>query len=524
MREMVAKSVKLNRDLSKLLVESVRTNSVVKIGWGRENDPKPRSGELGFCPFLPEKGRIRILGDLANMTAACAHGGTFVLEGTTGSLFGAWNRGASISSEGDCGSRAGLGMSGGRLVIRGSAGGEFAAGMSGGLAVVRGNGGRRAGAGMSGGIVVILGDANTNVGCNMTGGMIVVNGRCPPPGEGAKAVPMDTKTLAEVNKSLEPVGWKVDPDAVVVISDESQSTEISKPPSGIDSRFDGITLVSSQGPRLSEHSPLDLLTLIQLKGEERGVLLPLPILPCVTSGKGLKGTMLTKQPCIVDSEPRSIDLMRITAYNLPDIETMLPNASGAVICLDSFPPLDDAELDALNCICRASLGDGKPMFLGGGIDRIDLVHRLAAALDFDAAIAHSSTPAQLPAAAALPMVGLSSREHQLTRKGITSGLSLPWRVDARDLLIASAAGSEFILANPFEGEEEPNTGKARSEMLESWLADLDSNIRGHLIELGEDGIDQLNRKHLRALDSDTANMTGIRLAGYDRPMPQWLGQ
>jgi len=53
---------------------------------------------------------------------------------------------------------------------------------------------------------------------------------------------------------------------------------------------------------------------------------------------------------------------------------------------------------------------------------------------------------------------------------------------------------------------------------------MDAGLRGHLIEIGEDGIDLLNRRHLRALDHDTASISGIRLAGYDRPLPHWLGQ
>ena len=123
-----------------------------------------------------------------------------------------------------------------------------------------------------------------------------------------------------------------------------------------------------------------------------------------------------------------------------------------------------------------------------------------------------------------PMVGLSAREHQLTRKGVSQGVSIPWEAGATDALIIAAAGAQFIVTNPFANSETPKTDKGKAEAVENWLATLDSEIRGRLVEIGEDGIDQLNRRHLRALDSDTANMTGIRLAGYDRPMPQWLGQ
>jgi hypothetical protein len=42
-------------------------------------------------------------------------------------------------------------------------------------------------------------------------------------------------------------------------------------------------------------------------------------------------------------------------------------------------------------------------------------------------------------------------------------------------------------------------------------------------ELGIDGIEAINRKNLRAMDYDTAAITGLRLIGFDRPLPIWLG-
>ena len=173
---------------------------------------------------------------------------------------------------------------------------------------------------------------------------------------------------------------------------------------------------------------------------------------------------------------------------------------------------------------KTRLDDEKFILLEGCVDRISLIHRFAAALDCDGTIANTSTSAKLPASAALPMMGLSAREHQLTRKGVFQGLSIPWSSSALDSLVVCSAGAQFVVSNPFENSELPKNSKGISDFVENWLSELDSEIRGLLIEIGEDGIDQLNRKHLRALDSDTANMTGIRLAGYDRPMPQWLGQ
>jgi hypothetical protein len=42
-------------------------------------------------------------------------------------------------------------------------------------------------------------------------------------------------------------------------------------------------------------------------------------------------------------------------------------------------------------------------------------------------------------------------------------------------------------------------------------------------ELGVDGLEKVTRRNLRALDYDTAAISGLRLVGYDRPLPMWLG-
>jgi hypothetical protein len=42
-------------------------------------------------------------------------------------------------------------------------------------------------------------------------------------------------------------------------------------------------------------------------------------------------------------------------------------------------------------------------------------------------------------------------------------------------------------------------------------------------ELGVADLAQINRSNLRALDHDTAAISGLRLIGYERPLPMWLG-
>ena len=45
MREVTDKSVKLNRDLEKMLVEALERDLLVRIGWGRNGDEKPKEGK-----------------------------------------------------------------------------------------------------------------------------------------------------------------------------------------------------------------------------------------------------------------------------------------------------------------------------------------------------------------------------------------------------------------------------------------------------------------------------------------------
>ena len=128
--------------------------------------------------------------------------------------------------------------------------------------------------------------------------------------------------VAEINEILSELNIKIDSDAALIIPDEEHPTVVDMPNRGIDSQFESITIVSSGNPRLHVHAPLDLLTLLQLRGEEKGMLLPLPIMPHLPSGKGLKGIFLNRQPCIVDSNPRSIDLLRISESNIHKLKLL----------------------------------------------------------------------------------------------------------------------------------------------------------------------------------------------------------
>ena len=42
-------------------------------------------------------------------------------------------------------------------------------------------------------------------------------------------------------------------------------------------------------------------------------------------------------------------------------------------------------------------------------------------------------------------------------------------------------------------------------------------------DLGVQNLNEITRRNLRAIDFDTAAISGLRLIGYDRPLPMWLG-
>ena len=54
MREVTAKSIKLNRDLEKMLAEALERDLLVRIGWARNGDEKPKNGEIGVITHLPK--------------------------------------------------------------------------------------------------------------------------------------------------------------------------------------------------------------------------------------------------------------------------------------------------------------------------------------------------------------------------------------------------------------------------------------------------------------------------------------
>ena len=137
MREVTTKSMKLARDLDGMLDEALERDLLIRIGWGRSGDEKPKSGEIGAASHLPKDSRVLLLGDLGQCAGAMNDGGTFTLQGSADSMLGAFQRDGRIVVEKDVSQRAGHRMSGGVIVVQGSAGDEAGAGMKGGILIIR---------------------------------------------------------------------------------------------------------------------------------------------------------------------------------------------------------------------------------------------------------------------------------------------------------------------------------------------------------------------------------------------------
>jgi len=138
MREVTVKSIKLNRDLDGMLSEALERDLLVRIGWGRGGDEKPKKGEIGAITHLPPKSRVLLLGNLGECAGAMNRGGTFTLRGSSTSMLGAFQQNGRIVVEKDVGDRLGYRMTGGAITVQGSAGDEAGAGISGGTILVAG--------------------------------------------------------------------------------------------------------------------------------------------------------------------------------------------------------------------------------------------------------------------------------------------------------------------------------------------------------------------------------------------------
>ena len=510
MREIVTKSLKLNKDLDRYVEQALEQGRPVKIGWGRAGDERPKDGEFGVMTHLPEGARVLCLGDLGACVGAANRGGTLTLRGGAGSMFGAFHVSGKTVVEKDVGDKAGFEMIGGEISIQGSAGDEAGAAMSGGILLVRGHAGDRLGSGMSGGTVVVMGSVGSEPGIGMAGGKIVISGSCPPPPDGVEMRSINKSEISEFSKLLDPMGLSVNEDALVLETGATHSESFDSPDYFISEGFDNISLYPNEDS-LSDNAPLDHYTLlVQGEADSEGALLKIPwIISCETTIDQEKWKDVDS-PAIVRTKSRKNDLLLIGRKEVSEVIDHVGNCSGIIFDITDFPGLNDAEIEAMLTSLRSRMDSNSIIMLRGRIDRIERVFRLVMDLELDGAVVNCATRSGSRLASSLPKIGLASKTMGISETGKFVMIEVMHEPDAKDLMIAVASGCTALVSPCPKGN------------LSAKIAELGIGVRGWMRDVGVDRIERIGRRNLRANDFDTAAISGLRLVGYDRPLKMWL--
>ena len=488
--DIVERSFSINSKLGSRLEAAAQQNAILRIGWTNSGEPVPKNGELGLCPGLPEGSKLRALGVLGSWIAAFGKGGTFTIQGDSGSFLGAGNDGNTVICE---------------------------------RSSIRGNTGSRVGGGMTGGLIIIDGDVGSDPGAGMTGGRIVINGRCPNPPEGVALRPLTSDEQKEINKLLDDKNHEIPKDAMCLEPNNSISNQVRE---NIVSSGDlsGIGLVPGEESRKMHYVTCDTVALIGERGDENTpIALPLPMIPFIDDAKELKlpkdtelGLIehLNKQPFMTRSNPRNNDFLVVDSDNLADISNSITQSGGLILDFTSLPSMTPEEIDGILVALRSLAGRQKPYAIIEGIGRINALHTQACYHNADLAICKIEDNTGFSEAASLPLIGRSNKAN-LEGTDTESGILLGFSVDAQDLAILSATGIKAVCC------EVPMIDAMD---LALWIQGLSRSLSEILRELGLDSIDGLNRQHLRALDHETAAVSGLRLAGYERPLPHWFAR
>ena len=521
--DVVERSFNINSKLGPRLIAAAEQNAILRIGWTNAGEPVPKNGELGLCPDLPKGARMRALGVLGSWTAPFGSGGTFTLQGDAGAFLGAGNRGNVIVCERLAGDFAGFAMRDGKISILDGAGTDAGACMSGGLLIVRGTVGARVGGGMSEGLIVIHGDVGSDPGAGMTGGRIIINGRCPTPPTGVSLRPLTSAEVKAINKQLNDEELHIPTDSVCLtpsdtIQVEHESGQVSA------SDLSMVGLVPNDRQQSQPYATYDTVTLVGERGDKgTPAALPLPLMAIIPDGNELAMdkdalphavNLLAHQPFLAQSNPRAIDFALIGEQNLADAPELLAASAGAVFDFDDLPAMNSEQLDGFFVAVRTLLGREKPFGMLGALGRTTNLHVRAAHHKADLAMSRIEDGSGVPEAASLPMIGRSAKSHLEgtdTEPAVLLGLS----ASAHDLAVLKASGISVIAC------EVP---MADANDLAHWLQTLHQDMASLLSRLGIESIDRLERSHLRALDHETAAISGLRLVGYERPLPHWFAR
>ena len=179
-----------------------------------------------------------------------------------------------------------------------------------------------------------------------------------------------------------------------------------------------------------------------------------------------------------------------------------------------MPHLNAEELDGLIVALK---GISKPNIIIGSLQSISRVkhqHQRATHHNIDLSISRLEDGSGIPHIAALPLIGRSAKSH-LSNNHHASGAFSELALNGHDILILLASG--INVAASMCPVEEPDE-------IAEWLYSIQQELTHHMRRIGVITIDSLSRSHLRALDYDTAAISGLRLTGYERPLPHWFSR
>ena len=330
------------------------------------------------------------------------------------------------------------------------------------------------------------------------------------------------KELKEINAMLEIYNMNLGSDAFCLESNNSIEYHIdgSTVSSG-DLSSIGITPMD-EAPLIENHD-VDTAALIHGSDEDAlPILLPLPILPFVPDGNVLsiesnstgRLSHIQTQPFLVEEHPRPIDVLSLNIRSLATLPEYSSTVAGACIDFDSLLSMTDEELDGLLVILRTLLNSESPLLACQGISRIQSLHKRSVYHNIQVAVSRIEDGTGVPEAATLPIIGRAVKTN-LESSETTAALEFGFTCDAHDIIVARCAGAQFVITQPPVLE---------SDDMEFWLQGLSIDMKRILRQLGLESIDQVQRAHLRALDYDTAAISGLRMVGYERPLPHWFAR
>jgi len=143
---------------------------------------------------------------------------------------------------------------------------------------------------------------------------------------------------------------------------------------------------------------------------------------------------------------------------------------------------------------------------------LEELFRLVVELDLDGAVVDAAIPGGGRVSATLPLIGLAAKSWNFKNSKRSIMIEVDKIPDIEDMLIVIASGCDAIVG-PISQQEIENDFEDKNIKLRQWMA-----------ELGIDGLEKIGRKNLRANNYETAAISGLRLIGYNRPLPMWLNK